>query len=276
MDESKIAMDLVSGNTMTADEFFNVLVRGYAVFTLGYFIYAGIDRLAAFGERGARDDDPVSGMQDLVDRIDKIERSEDGGSDGQVSEPEPEPEPEPEESPTSYDQTVESFFPISEAAHDVNTDLSAAIAVYHFSQATDTHRDAPWYIIMRYDQSVESFVYWCDVTPPWDYLQTCARKFVTLHRCAALYSVREVKTVTHDDAGDSQAAPASDNAAGDPGETPEAEPAGQEASVTTMVDNVYVRAGRLSAFVETGKSVSSAAAVDYKTFATLRSRGFFG
>ena len=149
------------------------------------------------------------------------------------------------------------LYPIEDASHDVAAVIEGAFCVNHYTKG-DNSID---YIIMMYSPESSAFVYWCDSTPNWDVLQTTARKFVTENRCAGLYAVQAMVTDAEDTA---EGEPKADGAKSDDGKT-----------LSTCVDNIHVRQGRLDRFRTPEKAPEAHAEVNYKNFASMRKRAGF-
>lgn len=260
----------VLAGAIEADEFLNSFLRVYAVASMGFCIYLGLNRLASINDGSTTSQfsipDDVGGSSGSCDE--SCEESDENGCDastegGNKADKQLGPEfkflippklATPEKPPVKY--------PIEQAIHDVNADLSCAFTVYHYNAGPDSAK----YIIMRYDSASSSFAYWCDVAPSWDILQITARKFVTENRCAALYACAEVTTEA--EASDSE----TEDADGGTDGTATKANTQPKKSLTTKVDNVYVKIGRLDAFRTTEKEAPKNATVDYKKFATMRAR----
>jgi len=158
--------------------------------------------------------------------------------DDEESESEPEPEPD-------------ILYPIEEANHDVAATTDGAFCIDHYDPGDGVSE----YIVMMYSSESSAFVYWCNSTPKWDVLQTTARKFVTENRCAGLYAVQSMVTDTEETESTTES---------DDGKT-----------LSTRVDNVHVRQGRLDRFRTLEQAAAKHAEVDYKIFATMRRRAGF-
>ena len=149
------------------------------------------------------------------------------------------------------------LYPIEEASHDVAAVTDGAFCVNHYDRMDGSIE----YIIMMYNSDSSAFVYWCDSTPGWDVLQTTARKFVTENRCAGLYAVQAMVTDAEDTV---EGEPKADEAKSDDGKT-----------LSTCVDNIHVRQGRLDRFRTPEKAPEAHAEVNYKNFASMRKRAGF-
>ena len=175
-------------------------------------------------------------------------------------------------------QTVEELFPLAEAVHEITSEVNTAFCMYHYTQPD---APTPWYIVMMYDSKSSSFTYWCDRTPSWDILQTTARKFVTENHCSALYACAEVTTETESSDNDGDAADgdtpnestASVDGPGNSAVEVSVEVASEEPkSLTTRIENVYVKMGRVSNFRTPEKAIPKNSEVNYKNFAVMRKR----
>lgn len=250
-----------------ADIFLNSMVRVYAVATLGYFIYAGLDRLSAQAGRPAL---PPHYAKDQYSDESEPEDDSDGNDNGSIGHP-----VDMQEDQEDARVPVNVPFPIEAAEHDVNADISCAFTVYHI---TPDHLDTK-YIIMRYDRDTKAFLYWCDMHPGWDILQATARKFVSENRCAALYESAEVTTASPSRGQDGESESTQETATSAE-QSKDAAPSGSDEegteSVTTKVDNVYVKAGRLAAFRTMEKQPTKHTQIDYKMFRSARSGGRVG
>ena len=149
------------------------------------------------------------------------------------------------------------LYPIEDASHDVAAVTEGAFCLNHYDRADGSIE----YIIMMYNSDSSAFVYWCDSTPGWDVLQTTARKFVTENRCAGLYAVQAMVTDAEDTV---EGEPKADEAKSDGGKT-----------LSTCVDNIHVRQGRLDRFRTPEKAPEAHAEVNYKNFASMRKRAGF-
>jgi len=232
-----------------ADAFLNSMLRVYAVATLGYFIYAGLDRLANAHSDPLPALPPHYGKDIYSSEEEDLSDKEDSCGSASTGENE-------------ADEGSNVLFPIEEADHDVNADICSAFSIYHFDHG---HTDVT-YILMRYDQKSKSFLYWCDINPGWDVLQTTARKFVTEHRCAALYESAEVTTETETV---EQPVEGTEDSTEDSATVPQTSDE-QAKALTTKVDNVYIKIGRLGAFRTPEKELPKHTSIDYKAFASMR------
>lgn len=243
-------------SAIEANEFLNSFLRVYAVSTLGFFIFAGLNRIANAASHGTTDEYQI------------VPNTGDSGTDSSDDEND------------SDEPTTPDLYPVNLADHDVNADLRSAFTIYH----VDTESNGVKYLIMRYDQPSTSFSYWCDITPSWETLQTCARKFVTEHRCAALYSSSEVTTETETQpnmvatsqdtsvsSSDKDGSSSTDDNGTQSGNS-EAANESSKKSLTTKVDNIYVRMGRVDAFRTAEKEIPKNTTIDYKMFASIRAR----
>ena len=158
---------------------------------------------------------------------------------------EEEEEEEEKESPVLY--------PIENASHDVAAVTEGAFCLNHYNPGDSSLE----YIIMMYNSDSSAFVYWCDSTPAWDVLQTTARKYVTENRCAGLYAVQTLITDSEDTVVDGSNTDENSN----DGKT-----------LSTCVDNIHVRQGRLDRFRTSEQAVATHAEVNYKNFASMRRR----
>jgi len=152
-------------------------------------------------------------------------------------------------------------YPIEDASHDVAAVTDGVFCLNHY----DPGDGIPEYIVMMYSSESSAFVYWCDRTPNWDVLQTTARKFVTENKCAGLYAVHTMVT------------DAEETETGSPKENPSGEDvkSGDGKTLSTCVDNIHVRQGRLDRFRTPEQAASSHSEVNYKNFASMRRRAGF-
>jgi hypothetical protein len=153
------------------------------------------------------------------------------------------------------------LYPIEDANHDVAAVTDGVFCFNHYDRGDSGSE----YIVMMYSSESSAFVYWCNCTPNWDVLQTTARKFVTENRCAGLYTVQTMVTDAEEtETGSPKEDPSGDDVKSDDGKT-----------LSTCVDNIHVRQGRLSSFRTSEQALSSHSEVNYKNFASMRRRAGF-
>ena len=270
--QTVLADELAAGQA-SADNFLCMLLKGYAVASLGWWILTALDRVGSMKRACPHATcDPgychkISNSNDS--NSDSESNSEGGTTRSAVASPSP-------------PETVDELFPLAEAAHEITAEVDTAFCLYHY---THPSAQTPWYIIMMYDAKSSSFTYWCDQTPSWDVLQTTARKFVTENRCSALYACADVTTETESSGNGDDAI----DGGGAPGETTEnvsvegqadttaeltvvTESEEERKSLTTRIENVYVKIGRVSHFRTPEKAVPKNSEVNYKNFAVMRNR----
>ena len=153
------------------------------------------------------------------------------------------------------------LYPIEDACHDVAAVTDGAFCLNHYDPGDGNIE----YIVMMYSSESSAFVYWCDRTPNWDVLQTTARKFVTENKCAGLYAVQAIVTDAEEtETSSPKEIPGGDDVKTDDGKT-----------LSTCVDNIHVRQGRLDRFRTPEQAASSHSEVNYKNFASMRRRAGF-
>ena len=241
----------VATDQTSADNFLFSLLKGYAVASIGWWLLKALDRIGSPKRNSSQyvHDDSCLSEED----------SDDDDTDGELSD--------------SKKPAIDCLWSVEDAVHDITADVDTAFCLYHY---TRPDIPVPLYIIMMYDSKSASFTYWCDQTPPWDVLQCTARKFVTENRCSALYACAKVTTETESSDNDDDTATEKATADGQTDSTEVAETTVSEEderkSLTTRIENVYVKIGRVSHFRTPEKAIPKNAEVNYKNFATMRNR----
>ena len=257
MDGTNTIIQEVVNDQASADNFLFALLKAYAVASMGWWIVNAIDRLGSTKPDGVQNTyiDPVTSESNSED----TDTDTDGGELSDSNKP-----------------ATDVLFPLTDVAHDISAEVEGAFCIYHYTQPTVSE---PWYIIMMYDSKSSSFTYWCDQTPSWDILQTTARKFVTENRCSALYACANVTTETESSDNESnETTNAQSEIARDSGPNnvttidPPALEKDEPQSLTTRIENVYVKIGRVSHFRTPEKAPPKNSEVNYRNFAVMRNR----